>query len=302
VDSTRARDESIWACHLEPVFGTMPLAKLRRSDIAALVVSMVDNDLAPTTVTRCLAVLKKALADAVAEGLITASPAAGVKPPRPDQIERRFLTLDELNRIEAAMATQWRVVVAFAACTGLRIGELAALRVVDLNLAAREVRVRATAVGVSKNVSGEVKRRQEHLPKTVAGERTVPTITDEVAERLAQHIAERGLGLRDLLFTGRQSGPMMPDNWRSRIWNTAVERASVADPQPTPHSLRHTAVALWIGAGADRLTVARWAGHIDSSFTERVYGHSWKQDHADTRAAIAELLSGGSIRPLRIVN
>lgn len=263
---------------------------------------LVDNGLAPTTVTRCLAALKKALADAVAEGLITASPAAGVKPPRPDQIERRFLTLDELNRIEAAMATRWSVVVPFAACTGLRIGELAALHVVDLNLAAREVRVRATAVGVSTTVSGEVKRRQEHLPKTVAGERTVPTITDAVADRLARHIAERGLGLGDLLFTGRQGGPMMPDNWRSRIWNTAVERATVVDPQPTPHSLRHTAVALWIGAGADRLTVARWAGHADGSFTERVYGHLWKRDHADTRAAIADLLSGGSVRPLRMAN
>jgi hypothetical protein len=94
VDSTRARDESIWACHLEPVFGAIPLAKLRRSDIAAWVVDLVDADLAPTTVTRCVAALKKALTDAVAEGLITASPAAGVKPPRPDQIERRFLTLE----------------------------------------------------------------------------------------------------------------------------------------------------------------------------------------------------------------
>jgi integrase len=133
VDSTRARDESIWACHLEPVFGATPLAKLRRSDVAALVVDLVDNGLGPTTVTRCLAALKKALTDAVAEGLITASPPAGLKPPRPDQIERRFLTLDELNRIEAAMATRWRPVVPFAACTGLRIRELAALRVVDLN-------------------------------------------------------------------------------------------------------------------------------------------------------------------------
>jgi integrase len=302
VDSTRARDESIWACHPEPVFGAMPLAKLRRSDIAAWVVDLVADDLAPTTVTRCLAALKKALTDAVAEGLITASPAAGVKPPRADQIERRFLTLDELNRIEAAMAERWRLVVPFAACSGLRIGELAALRVVDLNLAAREVRVRGTAVGVSKHVSGRDQRRQEHLPKTTAGERIVPTITDEVADRLAQHIAERGLGLRDLLFTGRQGGPMMPDNWRRRIWDTAVGRALVVDPQPTPHSLRHTAVALWIGAGADKLTVARWAGHTDSSFTERVYGHLWKRDHADTRAAIAELLSGGSARLLRIVH
>ncbi len=81
-------------------------------------------------------------------------------------------------------------------------------------------------------------------------ERTVPTITDELAERHARHVTDRGLERGDLLFTGRQGGPMTPDNWRRRIWNTAVEKAEVVDPRPTPHSLRHTAVALWIGAGA----------------------------------------------------
>ena len=182
----------------------------------------------------------------------------------------------------------------FAACTGLRIGELAALRVVDLNLAARKVRVRATAVGVSKHVSGGDKRQQEHLPKTAAGERTVPTITDEVADRMAQPVAERGLGLRDLLFTGRQGGPMMPDNWRRRIWDTAVERATAIDPQPTPHSLRHTADALWIGAAL--------GGTRRQFIYRRVYGHLWKRDHADTCATITELLSGGSVRPMRMAN
>jgi integrase len=301
VDSTRARDESIWACHIEPAFGVMPLAKIRRSDVAAWVVELRE-DLAPSTVTRCLVVVKKCFSDAVAEGLIAASPALSVKPPRPDHIERRFLTLDELNRIEAAMARRWRIVVPFAACTGLRIGELAALRTADVNLAAREVKVRATAVGVSKRVSNRDTRRQEHLPKTSSSERTVPTITDELAERLARHITDQGLERGDLLFTGRQGGPMTPDNWRRRIWDTAVEKARLVDPQPTPHSLRHTAVALWIGADADRLTVGRWAGHADSSFTERAYGHLWKQDHTDTRAAIAELLSGGNVSPLRNIS
>ena len=103
------RDESIWACHIEPAFGVIPLAKIRRSDVAAWVVDL-SEDLAPSTVTRCLVVIKKCFSDAVAEALIAASPALSVKPPRPDQIERRFLTLGELNRIEAAMVKRWRIV------------------------------------------------------------------------------------------------------------------------------------------------------------------------------------------------
>lgn len=91
---------------------------------------------------------------------------------------------------------------------------------------------------------------------------------------------------------------MDPGNWRGRTWADAVARAALSDPQPTPHSLRHTAVALWIASGQDRLTVARWAGHGDAGFTERVYGHLWQTDHEDTRAAISALLDGRTV-PLR---
>ena len=80
--STRAREQSIWTCQIEPRFGAVRLADLRRSDVAAWTVSM-SSELAPATVTRCLVTLKKLLTDAVSEGLIAASPAVGVKPPGP---------------------------------------------------------------------------------------------------------------------------------------------------------------------------------------------------------------------------
>jgi integrase len=243
--------------------------------------------------------LKKVLTDAVTEGLIVTSSAATVKPPRQGRVERRFLTVDELTRLEQAMAARWAIVVPFAATTGLRIGELSALRVSDLNLAVGEVTVHSTAVSVSLDHSGGEARRQIHPTKTFAGERNVPTITPALRRRLAALIDERGLGPNDWLFTGRDGGPMTPDNWRNRVWGVAVKRAAIADPLPTPHSLRHTAVALWTAAGVDRFTVARWAGHTDAAFMERVYGHLWRDDHTDTQDAIAALLGGGQVQKLR---
>ena len=216
-------------------------------------------------------------------------------------MERRFLTVAELDRLEEAVDQRWAVVVPFATATGLRIGELAAMRVRDLRLAADEVVVRSIAVSVPLAVSGGVVRRQIHPTKTFAGERTVPTIHPALRERLAAMIDERGLGANDWLFTGRDGGAMTTDNWRARIWRPAVERAGIAEPQPTRHSLRHTAVAIWIAAGVDRLTVARWAGHTDAAFMERIYGHLWHDDHADTRDAIAALSGGGEVQKLRTV-
>ncbi len=246
--STEARELSIWACQIEPEFGAVRLADLRRSDIAAWTVSM-SSDLAPATVTRCLVTFKKLLTDAVTEGLIAVNPAATIKAPRQGRMERRFLTVAELSRLEQAMASRWALVVPFAAATGLRIGELSALRVCDLNLAAGEVTVRATAVSVPLEVSGGNTRRQIHLTKTLAGERTVPAVTSALRMRVAAMIDERGLRPDDWLFTGRIGGAMTPGNWRNRTWAAAVTKTRIVDPQPTPHALRHTAVALWIAAG-----------------------------------------------------
>ncbi|MHB1784456.1 MAG: site-specific integrase [Acidimicrobiales bacterium] len=189
--STRAREESIWRCQVEPHLGSTRLADLRRSDIAAWTAGM-SGELAPATVTRCLVTLKKLLTDAVTEGLIATSPAATVKAPRQGRVERRFLTVAELTRLEQEIAPRWALVVPFASVTGLRIGELAALRVSDLTLAAGEVTVRATAVSIPLEVSGGDTRRQIHPTKTFAGERTVPTITAALRERLAAMIDERG--------------------------------------------------------------------------------------------------------------
>ncbi len=51
----------------------------------------------------------------------------------------------------------------------------------------------------------------------------------------------------------------------------------------TPHDLRHTAVALWIAAGANVLEVSRRAGHSSTSFTLDRYGHLFPE--ADTTVA-----------------
>ncbi len=73
-----------------------------------------------------------------------------------------------------------------AACTGLRIGELAALRTADLNLAAREVKVRATAVGVSKRVSSGTRAVRNIFQKPVpANEPCRRSLTNWPSDTLA---------------------------------------------------------------------------------------------------------------------
>jgi integrase len=175
-------------------------------------------------------------------------------------------------------------VVPFATATGLRIGELAGLVAGDVDLAAGAVRVVHTAIEVSG-------RRSVTTPKSRAGIRTAPTIHPALAARLAVHVESRGLGPDDWLFAGPSGSPIRAANWRQRVWLPALDDAGLADPQPTPHSLRHTAIAAWLASGVPAVRAASWAGH-SPRVLESTYGHLLDGDHAPVRARLEELFGG----------
>ena len=161
---------------------------------------------------------------------------------------------------------------------GLRIGEAAGLRWRDVDTWAGTVQVRQVLVEVhGKTTLGE--------PKTRAGKRVVPTLTREVGQRL-----ERDRGLPDdFVFSAPRGGPLRPAAFRSRVWRPAVMEAGLGSPLPTPHSLRHSAVAHWIAAGVEPYRLARWAGHRSVATIYRVYGHLLSDDATAEREALSAI-------------
>jgi integrase len=83
----------------------------------------------------------------------------------------------------------------------------------------------------------------------------------------------------DHVFTAPQGGTLRIVAFRNRIWRPATDAAGLAGLRI--HDLRHTAVALWIAAGASPKEVAARAGHTSVSFTLDRYGHLYPE--ADTR-------------------
>jgi integrase len=71
-------------------------------------------------------------------------------------------------------------------------------------------------------------------------------------------------------------GPLRVRSWVTRIWKPACEVAGLDGL--TPHHLRHTAVALWIAAGATPSEIAARAGHANVSVVLNVYGHLYERD------------------------
>ena len=173
----------------------------------------------------------------------------------------RFLEPEDVARLADAIDPRYRAFVLLGAYGGLRIGEMFGLRRNRLDLVAGRVDVVEIAVEV---------RGQFFFgpPKTRAGRRSVP-LPRFVLDELRSHVAAAPAD--DLVFTAPEGGPLRASLFRRRIWQPAVDRAGLAPLRL--HDLRHTAVALWLAAGASPRAIATRAGHTSTSVVLDRYGH-----------------------------
>jgi integrase len=155
----------------------------------------------------------------------------------------------------------YRLVVLFLAYTGVRFGELAALRVGRLDFLRRRAAIVESVTPVNGvQTWGTPKgheRREVPIPGFLIGE-------------LAAHVTGRGRD--DLVFPGvRGGGALRAPVFRRAAFDRAA--ASIGMPGLHPHELRHTAASLAIASGADVKVVQTMLGHASAAMTLDQYGH-----------------------------
>jgi integrase len=220
--------------------------------------------LAPGSVAQAYRTLNRLLEAAVENELLGRNPLRSVKPPRVEAEPMRFLSHDEVAALAAAIDPRYRALVLLAAYSGLRAGELAALRRKHVDLLHRTV----TVVEQVQRIGGTFVVLP---PKSAAGRRSVaiPTL---VAEALQDHLPNFGEpGPEGLVFPAPGGGFLRPENFRNRSWLPAVKAAGVAPLRL--HDLRHTCASLAIAAGADVKVLQRMLGHASAALTLDRYGH-----------------------------
>ncbi len=288
--STLARDESYMRNHLRPRFGETPVAAIRLPDVVEWVGELQGKGLAPATIGKAHQLLTAAMQAALDAGLIASSPCRNVPLPKVERHEMQFLTHAELARLAAAMDERYRALVLVLGYGGLRIGEAAALRPSRLHPARREVEVAETAAWV---------RGHLHLgqPKSRAGLRRV-ALPEPVWDALTEHVQSYAT---EWVFPAPGGGVLQPTSSRRRFWQPATEAAGLAGLRV--HDLRHTAVSLWIEAGADVKRVAGRAGHSSVAFTLDRYGHLYPDADAALADRLGEAMAaardGGNVVALR---
>jgi integrase len=140
----------------------VPVGQLRsKKRLSLFLADLTADGLSPATVRNVLAVLRAVPDEAVQQELLPANPAPSLKPPKPRRVQRQGLEISEVEDLIRALPERWSLLVETAAYTGLRAGELAGLKVEQLDLKRRQVRVTRTVV----DVKGEL---LEDTPKTEA--------------------------------------------------------------------------------------------------------------------------------------
>jgi integrase len=113
--------------------------------------------------------------------------------------------------------------------------------------------------------------------------RALVSLPSGVVDELAVHLRAPGRPT-DYVFRAPAGGPLRINGFRYRMWLPAVMAAGLRI-----HDLRHTAVALWIAAGASPKEVAARAGHTSVSFVLDRYGHLFPESDAALRDRLDEL-------------
>jgi integrase len=198
----------------------------------------------------------------------------------------RFLEPHEVQALARAtpndnLGPTERAIYLTAAMTGLRQGELLALRWQDVDWTAGVVRVRRT---YSRGAFG--------TPKSRRSSRAVP-MADAVARELELHFQRSNYRAdSDLVFCHPETGRPFDASKLRKRFKRALEKAGVRDVRF--HDLRHTYGTAMAAAGASLRSLMAWMGHADLSTTLRYADYAPAQARG---AEFAERAFGGGTKP-----
>lgn len=273
--STRDRQASMVATHVEGTrLGGMPLAKVRREDVDAWLADR-STVLSRSTLRTVASLLRAVFRYAVENRRIKVAPVVRLSGRQTQPDSRVYApTVDEVRRLADAMSSaETRAMVLVQAGTGLRISELLGLRVGDVSLDFRTVKV-----------AGQLSRAGERVPcKTNSSDRIVPMPKD-VADVLAPLLRGRDGDPDALLFQPAWGGPWK-HNTQQVLYKAAVRRAGLPETM-TSHALRHHYATTLLRAGLSPVAVGRLLGHTDGALVLRTYGHYMPDDDALARQAL----------------
>lgn len=274
--------------HIARSIGRRPIAQISRQELREFLVGLNLGMAGKAGVYRLLA---KAFNQAVREGVLDRSPLKSI--PRPKAIRREIVPLVpiQIDALARRADPRYRAAILVAAWGGLRAGEVGGLRVQDVDLSRRSLRItQAVRTEGGRRVLGEV--------KTPAGRRQV-AIPEFLATELKRHM-DRFHSTSDGRIFSTEVGGLVCHVVLLKRLHSAARRAGIV-PAPRFHDLRHSAAAIMIGQGAHPKLIQAQLGHANISITLDVYGHLFPSLAEEMAAKMDSIFRSASKPSRRIV-
>ena len=259
--STITSYESYLEIHLAPFFAGRALSTITASDVEAFMAACRDNGQSVKSTLNYIGLLYGIFEFAIRREWTTANPCKLVhKPEKLDaDADVRFLDQPELDALLAAVPDDdlghvERVMYLAAAMTGMRQGELIALRWTDVDWLSRRVRVRRNYV-----------RGEFGSPKSKRSTRSVPLADALGGELDLLHRGSRWSADGDLVFAHPHTGKPLDRSRLLKRFKAALGRSGVREVRF--HDLRHTFGTRMAAAGVPMRTLQEFMGHRDFKTT-----------------------------------
>lgn len=258
--------------HLVPVFGRKRLDEIRALDVDRYTAKKLRTGLSPKTINLHLSTLRRALVLAYQWELIEVLPRIRrLKETKPEFV---FLDFGEAERLVKAADPEWRVMIVTGLKTGMRLGELLALRWQDVDLVAGRIIVRRNLV---RGILGTPKSGKN---------REIP-LSDDAIAALKSHRHLRG----DIVFCTDSGDYLTKEITKRPLWR-ACKRAGIAHKIGW-HALRHTFASHLAMRGAPAKAIQELLGHSSIEMTNR-YMHL-SPDARREAVQLLDKLSGSQV-------
>lgn len=268
--TTRELYAGLFRLHIRPFFGDHMITEITPPAVRGWRSTLLADGRSEITAAKAYRLLRAIMNTAVDDGLIKRNPCRIKGADREQSAERPVATIAQVFALADAVPALFRALILAAALTGLRWGELIALRRTDVDLDAKTLRV---ARRLAELDSGKL---DVGPTKSAAGFRTVamPVVLVPVLRRhLADHVTDRPDAA---VFRGGGGGQLRRSNFRRAVkWAEAVKAADLPEGFHF-HDLRHTGNHLAAQAGASTRELMHRMGH-GSMRAALIYQHATSQ-------------------------
>jgi integrase len=265
--TTRAAYVSNLTKHFLPFFGKKLMHQITPSLVQDWVTKAAADGLSPRSIRKYHTMLHSIFKRAVRDQLIVTNPCEHTELPKVITKKSRTLTPAEYDTLITAIPDRYRLLVETAIETGMRWGELIALRPRHIDFLTKTVTVEETIIEVSRQHSPTGQRYvtkaypKDNQPRTFG-------VDDVWLQAIALHIKTHSIGRDQPLFTTTAGTPISRNTFRTRVWLPAV-RASGVDFPVRMHDLRHAHASWLLAEGSDLKSVMERMGHAQIQTTQK---------------------------------